>query len=661
MTPQPDIIMPADPYGLLGTNWPKESESAYHAAETRADDAATTATMQAQSAMDAETKMADEEGQTAEAVSSGYSTAASTLREHAITFTTIAAWMTDAAGKVGKAKGQMSGLVNMGTSEIRDALTSEMQGITVSPSSGELTTQYQIEISSIASKLNIDLDGIGHSLRGDAGSSTTPTYIRTASTPTAPTVKESVHHGITGEGQSPTVEPQHLPEMPRVSTPPTPESPSTTSTPAATVAPHPTLSNLVAGNASPSGTPSSPSASSAKSPSTAPSGTPAGQSAQAHQPTEQRQATKSAGLPRIPSITLPNAPAAAADIDTAVSSATSGHQLPTAASTTPAAQVPASPGLTPGTSGAAPAPSAPPAGLSPIGGLTPSPVTQTAPAPQGAPGTPQAGPQAPSAPQQSPVRGPAADLGWIQRTYGLAPGVELPKSENPLSPALFIAELPESEATLHRVLASLRHQFEQAGWSQPIAVGLIRRGFETRTVYVTADGLSIWPQGILLPDGVLPLDEMPNAPATSELCGSLMVTEKLVSMIPRGWDVEAVLSTVSGGGPSQSAEQYQALVASGALLSCSVSRGRDDVTADEALRVFARASIGSAGCGELDAESARIRASRWVGVQPRGYLDTLSRWYLADAAESMSLGRWGDAVYSAEKYLSIRKSKAQVA
>ncbi|WP_236741501.1 hypothetical protein [Mycobacteroides abscessus] len=254
------------------------------------------------------------------------------------------------------------------------------------------------------------------------------------------------------------------------------------------------------------------------------------------------------------------------------------------------------------------------------------------------------------------------DAAWLQQRYGLAPGIELPKSENTAIPALFIASLSESEAHLHRVFATLRQAFDASGWSQPIAVGLIRRGFETKTVYATADALSIHPSGILLPDEVLPLDEMPGAPATSHLAGSLMVTDKLTSLIPHGWEIEGVLSTVSGGERHQSAEQLQALVEAGELLSCKVSRGRGDVTADEALRVFARVAIGSrTGCGELEVESARIRAARWVGVQPAGYLDLLARYHLADAAESMSRGLWGEAVYAAEKYMSVQQSKAQAA
>ncbi|WP_236738074.1 hypothetical protein [Mycobacteroides abscessus] len=254
-----------------------------------------------------------------------------------------------------------------------------------------------------------------------------------------------------------------------------------------------------------------------------------------------------------------------------------------------------------------------------------------------------------------------ADLAWIQRNYGLSPGVELPKSETTSIPALFITDLPENESTLHRVLASIRHQFEAAGWSQPMSAATIRRGLEARTVYATADGLSIHPAGILLPDGVLPLDEVPSRPVALDLHGSLMVTEKLTALIPRTWEVEAVLSTVPGGENSQSAEQFQQLVESGELLECKVSRGRDDVRDDEALRVFARAALGSGGCGELEVESARLRAARWVGVQPVGYRDVLARWYLSDAAESMSRGNWGEAVHSAGKYMSLNQSRSQAA
>ncbi|WP_236737994.1 hypothetical protein [Mycobacteroides abscessus] len=253
------------------------------------------------------------------------------------------------------------------------------------------------------------------------------------------------------------------------------------------------------------------------------------------------------------------------------------------------------------------------------------------------------------------------DAAWLQRTYGLAPGIDLPKSETAVFLALFIANLPEPEAHLHRVLATIRQEFDASGWSQPLAVATIRRGFEVKTVYVTADALSIHPHGVLLPRGVTPMDEMTVVPSASRLEGSLMVTEKLKALIPRNWEVESVLSTASGGEGSQSTEQYHELVDAGELLSCTVSRGRDDVTDDEALSTFARASIGSTGCSELDAESAKIRAARWVGTQPTGYLDVLRRWYLADAAEQMSLGRWGEAVWACEKYMSVNQVRSQVA
>ncbi|MBN7483714.1 hypothetical protein I3U71_24575 [Mycobacteroides abscessus subsp. massiliense] len=657
-----DLTKPADQFDLIGDSWPVESESAYHAAKVVADDSSTTASTQSESATDAGSKMGDEHGKTADAVSGGYGTAATQLSEQARSFTTISAWMADAAGKVRSAKTDIASLVRAGTQEIRDALNSEVSGTAVSPSSSELIAKYRTDITRIAKTLTTDLDAIGHSLHGDRGASRTPSY---TSVSTAPTPEHADPHAVaasyTGDHHAPAPEPHQLPEMPRATTTTNTESPSTTSTPAAPATTHavnPILSNLISGgqSVSPSGSPTTPSA---KSPST-PASAPAGQAHQTNQPTEQQQTSKSPVLPRIPSIPLPNIPAAAESIATAVSSATA-HQLPTAPTTPGSAQAPTSTGFTPGMSGTAPVTPTPPVGLSPVGGLpTPSPVVQTPPAPQGGPTAPGVQTPSPASPPPAP-RGPAADLGWIQRTYGLAPGVELPKSENPIVPALFVASLPESEAHLHRALASIRHQFEGAGWSQPIAVATIRRGLEARTVYVTSDGLSIHPAGILLPDEVLPIDEMNSAPATSELSGSLMVSEKLVSLIPRTWEVEGVLSSVSGEEGSQSTEQYQALVSAGELLDCKVSRGREGVTDDEALSTFARASIGSTGVGELDVESARIRASRWVGTQPRGYLDTMARYYLSDAAESMSRGNWGEAVYSSEKYLSVQQSEKQAA
>ncbi|WP_236741214.1 hypothetical protein [Mycobacteroides abscessus] len=253
------------------------------------------------------------------------------------------------------------------------------------------------------------------------------------------------------------------------------------------------------------------------------------------------------------------------------------------------------------------------------------------------------------------------DAAWLQQRYGLAPGVELPKSE-PLSvPALFITNLPESEAHLHRALATLRQEFERSGWGQPLAVATMRRGLESHTVYVTSDGVSIHPREVSLPAGVTPLDDMSGAPTHPELSGSLMVSDKLKSLLPRGWDIEELLSTAPADEHHQSAEQLQELVGAGELLECTVSRGRGDVEVGEAMGTFARAALGSEGCSDLDVESVRLRAARWVGTQPVGYEGVLSRYHLADAADAMSQGAWGDALYASEKYMSVNQARSQAA
>lgn len=654
---QTDIPKPTDdPYGLIGDSWPSESESSYHAAKVAADDSSTAASTQSEGAADARSKMEGESGQTASAVSDGYGSAATHLSEQSRNLITISAWMTDAAGTVLSAKRQVVALVRSGTSEIKDALTLELQGTPASPSSNDLITQYRSEIASAASKLANDLDSIGHSLHGDLGSSHTPSYISVPTTPSAEHTDPRATVAAYNSGQSPEIAPTKLPEMPRALSAPTTESasaPSAPATPSASTHPvNPTLANLIGGQST--GTPSASSPGGTSSPHTSSSqGAP---STQAHQaPEHHHQDSKAPGLPRIPSIPLPDIPSIPLDtIATAVSSATA-HQLPTAAPTPSTPSVPASTGFTPGTAGTSPmTPVAP--GLAPIGGgggLSAPPVTQ--PASQATPAA------VPAAPQQTPVRGPAADLGWIQRTYGLAPGIETPKPESVPLPPLFIADLPEDEAHLHRVLATIRQAFEQSGWSQSLAVATLKRGFETRTVYVTADGVSIHPQGVLLPDAVTPLDEMSTVPAVSDLSGSLMVTDKIKSLTPRGWGVEAVLSTVPADEQHQSAEQYRELVEAEELLPCAVSRGRVGVTAEVAMSVFAHAALGSGGCGELGVESARLKAARWIGIQPVGYGEALGRWYLADAAESMSAGRWGEAGYCSEKCLELGNTKKQAA
>lgn len=652
-----DLKKPTDPFSLVGDSWPSESESAYHKAKVVADDAATTASTQAQSARDAESRMSDEQGKTASAVSSGYGSAASDLQEESITYATISAWMTDAEGKIRSAKTSISDLVSVGTVEVREALDSEVKGVPATPSSSELIAKYQGEIASVKTKLGVELDGIGHSLHGDPGASRTPSY---TSIPTTPTPEHADPHAsmasYTGTPGAPVPEPHQLPPMPRATTTQPAESPNATSTPSVPAAPHPTLSNLIGGGqgSTPTG---SPGGTSTPSPHASSQGSP---SPQAHQSTEQRQTPKAPGLPHIPSLPLDGLPAAAAEsIATVVSSATA-HQLSTTTITPSAPTVPASTGITPGVPGTPPATPVTPTPLTPIGGGGLSAPAVTQPAPQGTPASPPAAPQqSPTAP--SPPRSPVADVGWIQKTYGLSPGVEVPKSDTSLAPALFIADLPDDAAHLHRALGTLRQQFEQVGWSQPLVVASLRRGFESKTVYVTADGVSIHPHGVLLSHGVTPLDEMAGAPACSELSGSIMVTEKLRSLVPRGWTVESLLSTVPADENHQTVEQYQELIESGELLEYKVSRGRDDVTAEEAMSVFARAAIGSGGCSDLDTESSRLKAARWVGMQPVDYLGLLGRWYLADAAESMSRGNWGDAVYCSERYLSLVDTKKQVA
>lgn len=659
----PDIQRPTDdPFALIGDTWPAESETAYTAAETAAGDASTTASTQSAAADDAARETREGmKGRTADAVSDGYSHVADQLRTQSTDVATIAAWMLDASGKVSKAKNNIASLVMTGTSEIRDALDSELQGTPASPSSTELTDKYRGDIASVASKLTTDLDAIGHSLAGTPGSSTTPSYI---SVPVSSSEQHPHHGGVEqvtkfNHGDQPEVIPQQLPEMPRVTTTQPDESTSRASTPTApaVATPHsvnPTLSNLISG----SGSPSASSPGGMGSPHASSQGSPSTPSPQSHQSTERHQQPKLAGLPHIPSIPLDGLPAAAAEsITTAVSSAV-GHQLSTAPSTTSTQSVPVSTGITPGVPGTPPMAPVTPTPLTPIGGgggLTPPAVTQPA-----AP-APQATPASPTTPSPTPTRSPAADLSWIQRTYGLAPGIETPKPESVSLSAIFITDLPDSEAHLHRALASLRQAFEQSGWAQPLAVATIKRGFERLTVYVTSDAQSIHPQGVSLPSGVTPLDESPSVPDRSDLSGSLMVSEKLKSLIPRGWEVESMLSTVPGGENSQSVEQYQELVQGEELLPCKGSRGRDGVEAGEAMSVFARAAIGSAGCSELDTESSRLRAARWVGVQPAQYGEVLARWHLADAAESMSRGAWGEAVYCSEKYMSVQHPRSQAA
>lgn len=656
----PDVQRPTnDPYSLIGANWPPESEDAYHSAEADADALSTIAKSQAESADDAARRTdGGMQGKTADSVAGAYSYLSDRFHQQGQDYTTISGWMVDAAGKVRTAKTSISDLVSAGTSEIRDAIGIEVTGTPVTPSSSDLIDKYRGDISSVASKLTTDLDAIGHSLLGDPGSSRTPSYVSVSTTPTPQHPDPRATVAAYNSGQAPVVEPRQLPDMPRVTSPERHESPSAAGTSVSSTtatAPHsvnPTLAGLIA----PQGTSSHPDTPASGSLSTT-SRDPTTQ----HTGQQDRSAPdhpRPAVLLNIASVPLPNLAGPAVSIAATVTSA-SGPVLGTAAPlTAPASSVPASTGLTPGTSGSPPVtPVA--TGLTPVGGLSTPPVTQSNPTSTTIPPPPSPGLQTPPSQQQAPTpaapRGPVADAAWIQRTYGLAPGVELPKTENPVFPALFLADLPEPEATLHKILASLHQQFEAAGWGQPLAVATITRGLENRSVFVTADALSIWPMGVSLPDGVVPLDTIDALPSSyRELAGCAMVREKLSALVPREWDIECLLSTAD-----QTADQFHELADAGELLPCTVSRGPDHANQKDALAAFARAVLGSSH--RIDDAAARLQAARWVGVEPSDYLDLLASYHLADAADSLSEGRWADAVYAGEKYVSLTQSKSQAA
>lgn len=252
MAPLTDVSKPQDdPFDLIQGNWPSENESAYHSSEMAADSAALAASEQAQDALDAETKMAGEKGQTAESVASGYSSAIAQLLEHARNFSTISGWMLDASGKVRTTKTGISNLVRSGTSEIRAALDSELRGIPASPSSNELIDKYRSDITQVATTLSHDLDAIGHSLAGTPGSSRAPSYV---SVPVSSSEQHRDHQGAEqvaayNHGDQPQVTPTKLPEMPRATPAVTTESASAPTAPAVAT-PHsvnPTLSNLIGG------------------------------------------------------------------------------------------------------------------------------------------------------------------------------------------------------------------------------------------------------------------------------------------------------------------------------------------------------------------------------------------------------------------------------
>ncbi|MBE5454146.1 hypothetical protein E3G52_001019 [Mycobacteroides abscessus] len=664
-----DKKKPSDPYSLIGAGqWPAESESRYLDLETDMKDIGRVASEGSGTAKnDADDVEDNFKGRTGEASSGslhGHYGSLDALSTDAVSF---GEQFYAAAQQVGTTKSDIARIVREANPKIKTALDAEAEGKPTpdGKSSEALKTEYRAEIAATAADYATKMSAITAALTADPSApAPAPRAARGTNDPGQRLGREMTPAQMTGLSRQLGLDPGQLPvptqpDMPRALPPNTPSAQTPGHAPAPSVPVSPMGTGIPA-----SGTPAASSAGETTSHSG--EGTPVSQqnstpgdhqvTPASHQEPSHREADRPhdrvpAGGVNVPlpdpTTLLASGAEAGAQLLGPALSASGAAQPPT--TVTPSV-VPASTGITPGIPGTAPglAPMGPsaPATMVPSNPVMPSsPATPTAPGVQvpAGPAAQAPAPTAPSTPGSQPVT-----AAWLHERFGtpLPPSTET-KTELTVP---FLVGLDEEVAHLHTALATLRSQFEQAGWSGPLAVARITRGLEVRTVYATADALSLWPRDVRLPDGVEPLGQIPGIADGRGLLGALIPQAKF-SLLPEDWEVEHVVSTVSGdtGQPVtvQSQDEHQAVVEAGEALHASRSRGDDTLTEDDVMPDFAMAVLSARSRTiDFDDDGSALRAARWVGVQPSGYTDILADWLLADAIASFTASRGGEAAYS---------------
>jgi hypothetical protein len=234
-------------------------------------------------------------------------------------------------------------------------------------------------------------------------------------------------------------------------------------------------------------------------------------------------------------------------------------------------------------------------------------------------------------------------------------GLISPDTIHPIRLTTFLRELPLAEITAHRALASLRAEFDRAGWRKdtPIAVGVYRQMISGtdlfKAVYVTADGVSLWPCSVRLSAGVLPLLRVSgvNGRAAAELAGKTDVYAKLETLVPPEHGQCEVILT----GSDQDAVQYHDIVRAGEAFPVSLARRQfARVSPEDAPRVIAETMLKFGFTDErvplLPEARQKMVKVRWDVLKPRRYDTAVVGYLIAEARDCIARNRLADAGFS---------------
>lgn len=223
-----------------------------------------------------------------------------------------------------------------------------------------------------------------------------------------------------------------------------------------------------------------------------------------------------------------------------------------------------------------------------------------------------------------------------------------------------LAEMTSDVAHAHRVLAALVVQFESMGWNAPLAVAVLERPGdgepERVTTYATSDGLAIWPEGLLLPAGTMPLSSLlgRGIADAENILGMALPVAKLLSTLDPSWDVRGLATTDifdahlrQNPECTQDAALTRAIHDAREVPPCVVRRENfAHVKPAQAVTVFEHVR---SYLGEVLAPSTAHRQlieSRWLGTEtPTTYMHTYMAWLLCEADVALRNGNPLDAVW----------------
>lgn len=640
-----DPAQPYDPYGLLGGHWPTVSGEEFHHnsvefAAHKAVYSESAGGMRANAGQVADAFL----GASGGALANHLGVGESDLHGHGLQAEHASGVLSGVGEKIVDAKTYMAELVTTGTAEIDAAKPNARQG---------LIDSYQDQIAQVSTQLDSDLNAGADQIeagatvqRGDAGAEA---YVGT--TPDGETSYSVRPDGSPTEwSRMPANTPKaELPPMSGQQSPPMPQTPaSTMSNPggsssgagaASGSSPASGMSGADAGGSSANPASSSSSGSSGTGQNDAGSGGDSGGNGGAGQSAGADLNQFFSPVPPMPN--SPGAPITQLAQDTT--------PLPPAASST-AGQSAALPGN--GTTPGKPGPN--------LGAMLGNPpaVAAMGSAQVGAPVS--GGSSSGSSPttattgfNEKPVAATASGGSSARQasTTGIIPApAPVPvesgegKSERP-NP---LANLPAAHKLGHEVLAALVTGFRSARHPEQLAVAVVQRDEIRSTIYVSQDGLSVWPAKVKIPAGCLPLDRVTgvedmDADVMHGLMGSTDLLAKLELLEPTEWTVEMVVTTdpelVNATVIHQDDEMWHRIFASGHTAPMSVSRGQlaqagweqaEDFAAN--LRLFWNLVDHPL---DLRATTKSLRDARWATKQPENYHDTLAAWLLADALAAL--------------------------